>query len=432
MVRPVFDFGKVRGTADRIKCRSDYIEGLRHHLDQATQSRLRGTNGVVGAHLSAGLDSTAVTATAARSLAAQGGKVVAFTAVPRADYGLQLQTNAILDEGPLAAATAAMYPNVEHVLVRSGHRSPLEGLDRSVYLYDRPILNPCNDVWSSAINQEARERRLNVLLIGCMGNFTASYDGLSLLGELLLAGRFIRLWREARALVARRVYGRRGVVIETFGAFMPAWLWRWANTRLLGLHGPDISEYTAIGPYRLIHLTALAHARNVDFSYRPWTDGFAMRLWGLNRVDHGDINKGTLAGWGVDWRDPFADKRLVEYCLSIPTEEYLANGVTRALARQAFSDRLPQAVVNERRMGYQAADWHEGLTAAHTDLVSELDRFAACTSAAMTLDVKRMKRLAANWPTSGWEDKRVVHTYRMALLRGVSVGHFLRKTSGAN
>ena len=412
----------------------DYIEGLRHHLDRATQSRLRGANGVVGAHLSAGLDSTAVTATAARLLAARGGKVVAFTAVPRARYGLQLQTNAILDEGPLAAATAAMYPNVEHVFVRSGHRSPLEGLDRSVYLCDRPILNPCNYVWDSAINHAARERKLNVMLIGDFGNITASYDGVDLLRELLLAGRFIRLWHEARALVEKRAYGRRGVVIETFGTFMPAWLWRWANRKLLRSPCCEISEYTAIGSDRLIqfNIRALARARNLDFHYRPWANGFAKRLWMLNRFDHGDQNKGALAGWGVDLRDPLADKRLVEYCLNIPSEEYLTNGVPRALARRAFSDRLPHAVVNERRMGYQAADWHEGLTAAHTDLVSELDRFAGCASAAMTLDVNRMKRLAANWPTSDWEDNLVVHIYRLALLRGVSVGHFLRKTSGAN
>ena len=65
---------------------NDLVEGLRHHLDQATQSCLRGANGAVGAHLSGGFDSAAVTATAARLLAPNGGKVIAFTAVPREGY----------------------------------------------------------------------------------------------------------------------------------------------------------------------------------------------------------------------------------------------------------------------------------------------------------------------------------------------------------
>ena len=74
-----------RRTAGRATT-GDYVEGLRHHLDQAVQSRLRGANGAVGAHLSAGFDSGAVTATAARLLAPSGGKVIAFTAVPRQGY----------------------------------------------------------------------------------------------------------------------------------------------------------------------------------------------------------------------------------------------------------------------------------------------------------------------------------------------------------
>ena len=127
-----------------------------------------------------------------------------------------------------------------------------------------------------------------------------------------------------------------------------------------------------------------------------------------------------------------ADKRLVEYCLSIPTEQYLANGVQRALAKRALADRLPQAVFNERKKGYQAADWHEGLTAARAEIAAELERLAACAPAARALDIERMKRLVENWPTSGWERPDVMRPYRLALLRGISAGHFLRKASGAN
>jgi asparagine synthase (glutamine-hydrolysing) len=94
----------------------EYVEGLRHHIDQATQSRLRGTNGIVGSHLSAGLDSGAVTATAARLLAPHAGKVIAFTAAPRCGYDGPTLNRYFSDESPLAATTAAMYPNVEHVV----------------------------------------------------------------------------------------------------------------------------------------------------------------------------------------------------------------------------------------------------------------------------------------------------------------------------
>ena len=317
-----------RSSAPRRKT-EDYVEGLRHHLDQATQSMLRGANGAVGSHLSAGFDSSAVTATAARLLAPSGGKVVAFTSVPREGYDGADMRNRFGDEGPLAAATAAMYPNIEHVLIRSGHLSPLDGLDRQFFLYDRPVLNPCNMVWSDAINQAARTRKLTVMLNGQMGNMTVSYSGLPLLPELLRAGRLFQLWRTGSQLVAHSGMRWRGVFANTFGPFLPVALWQWLNTTFTGATW-DISEYTAIRKERAANLAALAHERDLDFGYRPWADGFAMRLWVMRRMDIGNFNKGALAGWGVDRRDPLADKRLVEYCLSIPTNVYLDGGVQRA------------------------------------------------------------------------------------------------------
>ena len=43
-----------------------------------------------------------------------------------------------------------------------------------------------------------------------------------------------------------------------------------------------------------------------------------------------------------------------------------------------------------------------------------------------------MHALVENWPTSGWERNDIIRRYRLALLRGISAGHFLRKASGAN
>jgi asparagine synthase (glutamine-hydrolysing) len=411
----------------------DYAEGLRYHLDQATQSCLRGVGGAVGAQLSAGFDSGAVTATAARLLAPGGGKVVAFTAVPRQGYDRPAPRNRFGDEGPLAAATAAMYPNIEHVLIHSDSHSPLDGIDRHFFLYEAPIATLSTGGWGRAIAQTARERKLAVMLTGQMGNMTISYAGLELLPELLRRGRLIKLWREAAQLVAKSGMRRRGALATTFGPFVPVRLWQWANEIFLG-DKRNVLDYTAIRAERLaeLDLAALARERDLDFSYRPWKDGVAMRLWVMARGDAGNGQKGMLAGWGIDRRDPTADKRLVEYCLSIPTGEFLANGVQRALAKRAFADRLPAAVLNEGKKGFQGVDWHEGMTAARAEIAAELDRLDSRPPAAKALDIERMKRLVANWPASGWERPQVMGSYRLALARGFAVGHFLRKASRAN
>jgi asparagine synthase (glutamine-hydrolysing) len=152
----------------------------------------------------------------------------------------------------------------------------------------------------------------------------------------------------------------------------------------------------------------------------------------LQRNDLGTFNKATLGGWRIDMRDPTADRRLVEFCLSVPTGQFMRDGVQRALPRRALADRLPQAVIDQRLRGYQAADWHVALTAIRDDLGTEIGRLEACGPAARALDLPRLRRLLAEWPTSGWERDEIMQPYRLALLRGLAAGHFLRRASGAN
>src|SRR4029079_6326361 len=125
-----------------------------------------------------------------------------------------------------------------------------------------------------------------------------------------------------------------------------------------------------------------AKQRNLDLVYRPWKDGFDLRLWVLEGMDLGNYYKGFLGGWQIDCRDPTADIRLLEFCLAVPTEQFLQNGVQRALARRALADRLPKMVLEENRRGLQGADWHERLTAVRDRVVAELNRLDACPAAA--------------------------------------------------
>jgi asparagine synthase (glutamine-hydrolysing) len=414
----------------KLSSADEYAEAARHHLDQATRARLRGSNGKIAAHLSGGFDSGAVTATAARLLAPSGGQVVAFTAVPPPGYPA-MRGERIADEGPLAAATAALYPNIEHVLVRSGERTPLELIDRYFFLFDAPMLNLCNMVWLTAINDAARERKLTVLLNGTLGNFSLTHDGFELLPQLLRQGRLLRLVREISALAANG-YGRwRGNLWQSVAPFLPFPIWQRVQT-LRGLN-LDAGAHSAIQPERALALRPLEplRQRGVTQMYRQKADSFALRLRVLRDLNFGNFQKGLLAGWGLDQRDPLADRRLVEFCLRVPVEQYLAAGEPRALAKRALADRLPPSVLAQRRRAYQAADWHERLNAGRSEIADEIERLGRCGPAADLLDLPRLNALVADWPSEG-RHGRADAPYRQVLLRGISVGHFLRKASGAN
>jgi asparagine synthase (glutamine-hydrolysing) len=414
----------------RLKRPEDYAEALREQLDRAVAVRLRGADSAVAAHLSGGLDSSAVAATAARLMAPSGGRVAAFTGAPREGYDSSEVKNAFCDEIPYAAEVAAMYPNMDHVIVRNGG-SPIADLDRYFFVYERPVLNLCNSVWMHRILEVARDRGLRVLLSGNRGNMSFSYDGMPLLTQLLSSGRFLRLARESWALVRN---GTRvgSVAAQTIGPFLPIPLWD-AIGRLRG-KGRKLTDYTTISPdaVQALRIAERAAERGLDFSYRPRRDPLETRLWSLRRVDAGNYNKGHLAGWGIDIRDPTSDRRLVEFCLTVPADQYLRHGVRRALARTAFADRLPARIVNETRKGYQAADWHEGLAAARDELGGEIGRIEACEEAGTTVNPAVMRELAEAMPAEGWHKAGATRKYRLGLLRGVSAGHFIRKAAGSN
>lgn len=409
----------------------DYSEALRELLDRAVSCRLRGT-GEIGADLSGGLDSGAVTATAARLLAPCGRRLFAFTVVPREGYDGPSPRNRFIDEGSHAAATAGLYPNIEHVLVRNEGRSPLEDLDLEHFLCERPALGLHGAGWTYSLNKAIQKRNVRTILIGNRGNLGLSYDGMELLPELFRRGRWLRLWQEARALASRQMRWR-GVLANTFGPWCPPALWVLLNKVATG-YAFEVDDGLAIHPHLLAKLDVPVRAklRNCDPVGRPWKDGFAMRLFALQRIDPGYQIKGNLARWQIDTRDATGDIRLLEFCLAVPTEQFLREGSPRALARRALEDRLPKEVLEEPRRGLQAADAHIDVTAARGRIVDELDRLAACPAAAAVLDLPRLRRLTENWPSIGWERDDVSLPYQTVLLGAIAAGHFLRRVAGAN
>lgn len=417
----------------RLKNTEAYAEALRHHLDVATRARLRSRTADVGAHLSAGLDSSVVATSAALALAPLGGRVVAFTGVPNEGYTDTGSAKRIADEGPMAASTAALHPNIEHVLVRTPAGSPLDDLDRYFYLFEQPVTNLCNGGWVNAINETAHRRGLTVMLTGTMGNMTISYNGMESLPQYLAQGRWLRWAREVAALQRSGHLRFGGALVQSVGPWLPRFVWTWLNRKFRRVN-LDPTSHSAINPLRLeeLDLQARARERNIDLTYRPRKCGFETRLWVLRRIDMGNFNKGTLAGWGIDLRDPTADRRLIDFCLNIPAEQFLSGGVTRALTRHAFVGRIPAAVLNETRRGLQGADWHVHLNAARSQVSEEVSRLEDSEPAVRALDVQRLQKLVATWPQNGWEHDAVTISYRMALLRAISTGHFLRKASGSN
>lgn len=411
----------------RLPTDSDYVDAARAAFDEAVSCRLRRMTGALGSHLSAGLDSSGVTATTARLN--EPGKLYAFTSVTTdnpSNLGRYLS-----DEGPLASATALRYPNIEHVKISTAGSSPLAGMDRHFHLFQRPILNPCNAVWNETINDAAQALGVTVMLTGQMGNMTISHSGMQQLNLLLRKGAVPALLGLMTQL-HKRGHSWQSIAAQAIGPLMPTEAWAWLANKFN--RSLDLNQYSALQPAAFD-----AHAvgqrtkeRALDLSYRPWADSQTMRLWALRRIDFGVYNKGTLAGWGIDQRDPTSDRRLIELTLRIPERQFILNGECRSLARRVFSDRLPAAVIGEQRRGLQSANWQLGVSNAHSAIGEELEALERNPQAREIIDLIRLREAHAAWPDADPMADETATLYRHAMLRALAAGHFLRKVGRTN
>jgi asparagine synthase (glutamine-hydrolysing) len=326
----------------------------------------------------------------------------------------------VADETPYAAITAALYPNIEHIVMRSDGTSPLSLLDRQHRNAQYPAGQLSNNIWWTAINREAAQRGARVLLTGQVGNHSLSAAGLGLLADLVRERQWWRWWREARLNVETSPARWRGVLANSFGPWVPKRLWILVNALFAG------GSTQALTPYLLTPEWAprIDNSINPGRDTLPPKDSYAIRRQLLQSVDPGTSRKASLASFGIDERDPTADRELIEFCLGLPFDQMLKDGVTRPLARRALADRLPNLTLNDAPRGYQMADWHEALRLEEVRI--EVDRIADTPMAASIINVPRLRQMVDAWPKQGWNSPRVVLEYRFHFLIALSVAHFIR------
>lgn len=394
---------------------ADYGEALREQLDAAVARRLRRASGRVGSQLSSGLDSSAVTTSAARLLAGRGERLLAFTSAPREGFEGRPVAGRIGDESAIAAATAALHPNIDHRIVRPSGGSALALLGPSHRLAGQPVGHVCNNLWWQALNREARDSGVEVMLTGEAGNFTISAGlGVDTMADLVRTGAAGRWWREARALTRRREFRWRQILNASLGPWLPERLY----ARLRGVR-PEPPPFVA--PARRGAMRR--KLETAGWGARPPRDSGARRWAMLRMVDPGNFRKRSLAEWGLEERDPTNDRRLAEFCFSLPSEALLEDGVRRPALRRALAGRVPDALLDQVLRGYQMPDWYEQIGGGE---VRDFARAAAAAGlAASMIDLEAMQAAARSWPTAHWEERPIVYLYRMQLLRTLAAAGFV-------
>jgi len=409
-----------------------YADGLRSRLDQAVRRQLRSAH-PVGCLLTGGLDSSSVGALAARALAEQNKRLAAFTGVPRAGFDGRLPAGTYADETPYVEAIARKLGNVDVEYVRDDAGSTFTSLERVFIALEAPVRNPGNLDWMLTILRHARARGRRVLLGGLYGNSTISWDGWAQTSAHLKQGRLLTALRQWR-LYYRRT-GHSGsmalgkLIVEPL---MPKRLADWLGQRHRTTptapwqgHSPINAEFG-----RQMGVDERARKFGHDFLYRLRPDE---RFTRLTAVDYaGDWFAAEKAVTGVEVRDPTADIDVVSYCLGVPAEQYLAEGIDRSLIRRAMWGLLPEMVLTSRLSGLQVPDWNERLESQRHTLARHINELSSSALVRRMIDVERLERALKNWPTSGWHTTEVFQEYNLALMRGIAGGRFLRWFESSN
>jgi asparagine synthase (glutamine-hydrolysing) len=415
----------------RFRRDDEYVEAFCHLFDRAVNDSMRSAS-PLGLTMSGGLDSTAVGAAAALALAKTGRKLATFTEVPEDAAAVPEVAGRYPDETHLVEAMIRRYPNMEATYVRTPEKFFLRGSEQFFEAAEVPFRNASNRVWLEEILDQARQRGIRTLLSGVRGNHTISWGGIRLLPQLIGQLRWSRALAEARG-IARA--GRSGqftakALILGLLPLLPEPLWvtlhRLKRPRDPLFFRKPWKAYSCIRDefFSDQKLAAKATTEGHNWQFRSLA---ASRREQIERGDIGaEIARGHEAMFGVETRDPTDDRRIVEFCLSIPEEQYLRNGTDRWLIRRAISARAPAEILHNRKRGLQASDWLNRLIGARAEVIEELDRLERCNLARYVIDLRELRRLVSNIP----QDARLAGPdtmwLRAKLDLGLMTGRFLR------
>jgi asparagine synthase (glutamine-hydrolysing) len=327
----------------------------------------------------------------------------------------------IADEGPYAAQVASLYPNMTHTRVDGTGSDMLRELARVFPLLDLPHAAALNSVWSHAIYDLARESGTKVMLAGSLGNFAFSYSGGEMLRETFRRGRWMETMRQAWRLRRMGLSSGRGAASQTVFGMLPWELRRRVDPLIRGVG----LEGTAVNRGRARELDAVEQLRRYLFTRRGSLPHLMETQFQMNQ--YGDYNAAVGAGWGIEVRDPTADKRVFEFCAAIPAEQYVVGGRGRSLVRRAMRGRLPDTTIERRERGTQAADWYESLSRIRVELAAEIARQEKSATARRLIDLEMLRSAVEDWPKNAEEAMERSGVYESAMPRGLAVGYFVRR-----
>jgi asparagine synthase (glutamine-hydrolysing) len=331
----------------KLKSDYEYAEAYREQLTQAVKCRMRSAL-PIGSMLSGGLDSSSIACTA-RTLLKDSQHKTLHTFSTTFD-SLPDDRRQMIDERFYVDKVLEQSNEDGHFtphFIEGDRLNPLEHSQAMFHHMDEPFFAP-NLYYNWAWYDRAKQNNVRVVLDGIDGDSTVSH-GQPYLYELVNKRQFVEYAKQVRAYARLMQVPMRTIAWEWgLQELFPSWIyyglhrlqeWRQPNWKKLGLN-IEFGERLKLSSYEhqrseaMYALPAMKTARHVHaYSLDSGLIQYALEL-----------SDRTAAAFNLELRYPFCDRRLMEFCVSLPPEQKFQRGVTRLIARRATEGILPDEI----------------------------------------------------------------------------------------
>ena len=409
-----------------------YVDAAQSLVDEAATKAMVGVRQPAIA-LSGGLDSPQAAAAILRILP-KDAVLRSFTAVPLDQWDGRVSPGMFGDERPWVEHLALTEPRLRPTFLDRPEGGFDERLPEMFAAMGVAPRHTANLSFYHAVFAAARQAGCDVMFDAESGNDTLSHDGRWCYVEFLRTGRWRQLYWVMKARPDPRPVWRRIASLSVLRS-LPTPLRRGIR-RIVGRAGLKhhaqlhLLTPTAIARFKLSeraqaggtldHEYLATREETIRHAYRT-IDFEAAEVWQAIEEIH-----------GITRRDVFAYRPLIEFCMGLPTEQFVRDGVDRFLARRMARGVMPEAQRINPLYGQHSADWHTRLTRQRDQLLAEAKRLRDDPDLNAILDIDRMIDLLQDWPDETPLDRETALPRQVGLTRAFIAARYMRFVSGRN
>ncbi|MBS4932716.1 MAG: hypothetical protein KH020_15685, partial [Clostridiales bacterium] len=240
----------------------------------------------------------------------------------------------------------------------------ITNIDELIGIFEQPIKTLENSYWVTGMAKQSSEDGVKVLLIGQNGNVSISFGDFFIHMQTLIRQlKFGEVISEVNAANKRYGKPKKAIYSTIISNAIPYKIKKIRHRK----------EDTIENKFEdsVIKLD-LIKKYNVEERFdKKGYNSVITKVGTLKETRKSILDEATLAhigimetkdslAYGIIKRDPSKDKRIMEFCLSIPSEAYVHEGEERYLIRSSMVGILPEEIrTNWRNRGIQSADWVE-------------------------------------------------------------------------